>query len=159
MLSSSEAKDIIRKANSQGFLSKIKYEKVEVLEIKDEEKLILLDDMPLLLSLKDLLIPTLFNANIKNLPSFKVDDGAVPHILNGADVMVPGITEYPKEIKEGMLATVKSLKNEFLAIAKVLESPMEKINQKHGKLLKNLHYKNDKYYELCVMVIKKYYKK
>ncbi|HLI45878.1 MAG TPA: PUA domain-containing protein [Geobacterales bacterium] len=158
-LSSSDVRELIQKANKQGFLSKQKYERVEVLELKENEKIILFEGMPLLIEINSLLIPTLVNANIKGLPSFKVDEGAIPHILNGADIMVPGIIEYPKEIKEGMIATVKSIKEDFLAIAKVLESPMEKINAKKGKLLKNLHHKNDKYYELCISILKKLYKK
>jgi PUA domain protein len=158
-VSSSESREIIRKAFSQGFLSKTKYEKVEILELKNEDKIILLDDMPLLILVNNLIIPSLFNANIKKLPFFKVDAGAVPHILNGADVMAPGITQYPNEINEGMIVSVKSENDDFLCIAKVLDSALEKIKLKKGKVLSNLHYKNDKYYEVCIQVLKKSLKK
>lgn len=143
------------KAYSMGLISKSKYEKAEVLELEHGGKIFLLNDLPLLISFNETLIPTLFNSKIKGMLFFRVDDGAVPHILNGADIMAPGIIEYPTEIKEGMLVTVKSRGDDFLAIARVLENPLDKLKNRKGKVLSNLHYKHDRYYNVSLELIKK----
>lgn len=154
-LSSSDSKGIIREAFKKGFLARQNFSTCEVLELQNQDKILLLDDLPLLLIKKDLIIPTLFNSKIKEMPAVIVDDGAIPHILNGADVMVPGILRMPQELNEGLIMTVKSTKEEFLAIGKVLENYISKIASRKGKLLENLHYKGDLYYQISGEHLKK----
>ncbi len=154
LLSSSEARNLLSKAYSMGFISKPKYSKVEILEFANGKKILLLDTLPLLILEDELLLPTLFNAKIKDLPFLKVDDGAIPHILNGADVMAPGVIEYTIGIKEDMIVAVKDIKDNFLAIGKVLDNLLDKLKNRRGKVVLNLHYKYDRYYKIALGIIK-----
>jgi PUA domain protein len=67
---------------------------------------------------EEFLVPSLelINAIKPDLSSVTVDDGAVPHILNGAKLFGKGITKIGEGIKVGNLVFVKDLKGKFIAI-------------------------------------------
>jgi len=79
------------------------------------------------------------------LPLVIVDMGAVKHILNGADIMAPGIVRIIGSFNRGDLALVVDEKyGKPLAVCEALYSSDEISRMSKGKVLKNLHYVGDK---------------
>jgi PUA domain protein len=86
------------------------------------------------------LIPFLKNLDLTSkLKKIKVDDGAIKFILNGADIMKPGIIEYDKNIEENEIIAIINTKETIFAIgkAKCNFEDIEKI--KKGKVIKTIH--------------------
>ena len=73
-----------------------------------------------------------------------VDEGALKFILNGADVMKPGIVEADPEIRRGDFCyVVVEKKLTPLAVGIALVNGEEMIGER-GKAVKNIHHINDK---------------
>ncbi|ADC65984.1 PUA domain containing protein [Ferroglobus placidus DSM 10642] len=80
-----------------------------------------------------------------------VDSGATNFIINGADVMKPGIVEADKEIKEGDFCyVVVEEKYTPLAVGIALCSGAEMLGER-GKAVKNVHHINDKLWKELVV--------
>ncbi|AEH23992.1 RNA-binding protein [Pyrococcus yayanosii] len=78
-----------------------------------------------------------------------VDGGAVPHILNGADVMAPGIVDADEDIGEGDLVFV--VEEEYgrpLAIGIALMDGKDMKERRKGKAVKVIHHARDRIWEL-----------
>lgn len=74
-----------------------------------------------------------------------VDMGAVPFVVNGADVMGPGIIDADPEIAEGDMVWIRDAKNlRPLAIGISLRSGSDLASKQPGKAIKSLHYVGDK---------------
>lgn len=83
------------------------------------------------------------------LPALVVDMGAVPHIVNGADVMRPGVREFRGEFRRGDLLVVRDERyGKPLAIARALEDRDVCETMKKGKIAENIHHVNDKLWKL-----------
>ncbi|MCR6691005.1 MAG: DUF1947 domain-containing protein [archaeon YNP-LCB-003-016] len=124
--------------------------KIEYLSINDIGVYVL-NNKPILLQMSDdKLYPTI---NILNkigecLPKIIVDQGAIPHIINGADVMAPGITEVIGDFKENSIVQiVEKTHNIVIAIGESIFSSEIIRNMKRGKVVKNVHHVNDKIWE------------
>lgn len=73
-----------------------------------------------------------------------VDMGAVPHVVNGADIMSPGIVEADPDIRAGDMVWVRDEKHgKPLAIGEALVSGEEMLRGKEGKAVKNIHHIGD----------------
>lgn len=99
----------------------------------------------------DDIVPTLcfikkFNLKI---PSVTVDEGAVKHIVNGADLFVPGIVKYDCDCKEGDIVLVKTKTEIPIALIKVTMNKEKAMTERKGKFGINLHYINDEIWEMC----------
>ena len=97
------------------------------------------------------LIPTIcFIQKYKvSMPSVTVDEGAVKHIVNGADLFVPGIVSYDCECKEGDVVLVKTKTGLPIAVIKVIMNKEKAMSEKRGKFGINLHYVSDKIWDMC----------
>ncbi len=128
------------------------------LAIVDNIQIYIIDGVPSFIVKEEIVYPTLVVLYkkpelIKMFKTVTVDQGAVPHILNGADVMVPGIVNYSNDIKEDDLVIVLDEKGRPLAIGLAL-MPSSAIESAHkGKAIKNLHYVRDKLWNLCISLI------
>lgn len=80
-----------------------------------------------------------------NIPSVSVDDGAVPYLLNGADVFSSGITDTDVFGKDELI-TVKNPQGHILCVGLAMESS-DTIKDKKGKAIKNIHFLGDKIWE------------
>ncbi|WP_371717006.1 RNA-binding protein [Thermococcus sp. 101 C5] len=81
-----------------------------------------------------------------------VDQGAVPHILNGADVMAPGIVDADEEIKEGdFVFVVEEQYGRPLAIGIALMDGKTMKEKPKGKAVKIIHHAKDKIWELTAV--------
>jgi len=73
-----------------------------------------------------------------------VDEGAMPYIMNGADVMKPGIIYADESIKAGDFVYVVVEKKETpLAVGIALVDGKDMVGGK-GKAVKNIHHLKDK---------------
>ncbi|RLG07481.1 MAG: RNA-binding protein [Thaumarchaeota archaeon] len=100
----------------------------------------------------DKLYPVIHERNqdvLNELPAIIVDMGAVPHIVNGADVMRPGVKDFRGEFNEGDLVVIRDERNlKPLAVAIALAGLEECKAMKRGKVAKNIHHVNDKVWKL-----------
>ncbi|MHA2244096.1 MAG: PUA domain-containing protein [Candidatus Hodarchaeales archaeon] len=81
-----------------------------------------------------------------DFPVVKVDQGAVQHILNGADVFVQGITSMDRDFDVNAIVIISNPQNAVLAIGKSLKSSAEILGLK-GKGFLNIHYLGDSIWE------------
>jgi len=78
----------------------------------------------------------------------KVDDGAVPHVLRGADVMSPGITS-SDEFGEGDSVAVLDQRGRVLStgIARLSSDDIRRVNR--GSAIRTMHTIDDAVYRLA----------
>lgn len=132
-----------------GDASSFENKKLEYVET-DKLDFIFVDNEPLLFKIEGKIFPTVKGA-LKLNPSKRrvvVDSGAVKFIVNGADVMCPGIVAADPFIKEGDLVVVAEERHgKALAIGKALVQGKDMAGGK-GKAVKNLHYVGDEIWML-----------
>ncbi len=123
-----------------------------------EANLIILNELPALVEVEGLKIPTLILVKMSGIEGMQyavVDEGAVKHLLNGADVMSPGITECSGFQKESLVAVWNPTKETPLCVGKALMSCDEVMKVRRGKAIKNLHYAGDKIWKKCLELLAK----
>jgi predicted RNA-binding protein (TIGR00451 family) len=81
-----------------------------------------------------------------DLPLVKVDQGAVSHVLNGANIYNQGINSVDRDFKANTIVMISNPQNAILALGKTLITSSELINSK-GKGIINIHYLGDKLWE------------
>ena len=104
-----------------------------------------IDGAPLVLRTTVGLLPSLkFQQVIESLPHIIVDMGAVSHIVNGADVMRPGIRQVQSEFGRDALVLIvdeKYGKPIAIGLAELGAAEMRLANK--GKAVRNVHYVGD----------------
>jgi len=117
---------------------------VEKVQLRDGE-LILVDGKPVILRKRGQLVPTLrFDSAVKRLARLVVDMGAVPHICNGADIMVKGVRSVDREFVKGALVViVDETYGKHLAIGEALVDSTSIRGMERGKVVSNLHFVGD----------------
>lgn len=87
------------------------------------------------------------------LPSATVDEGAIKFMLNGADVMRPGIRSLEPWGAAGKTVVVKEeKKGRAIAIGRSVVSSEEAQSMSKGVCLKNVHHVGDRYWDLYKQV-------
>lgn len=81
-----------------------------------------------------------------DFPHVKVDQGAVRHILNGADIFAQGVTSMSRDFGTNTIVMVFNPQDAVLALGKSLKSYTEIINSK-GKAFRNIHFLGDSIWE------------
>lgn len=127
---------------------------VEVEDVKNVVRMIILNDVPALIELKDGdKIPTLVLVRLSGFESMHsavVDEGAVKFILNGADVMAPGIKQ-ASDFKKGDVVSVWGPTREApLCVGRALMNGSELAELRKGKAIENIHYAGDKIWKTCL---------
>lgn len=94
---------------------------------------------------EDKFLPTIqfirANPSIK-IPKVKVDQGAVPYILNGADIYTQGIVSILEEFSENAIVIVVNPQDSVLALGKTLLNSTDLLTSKLKGIL-NIHYLGD----------------
>lgn len=148
-LSKRDAKNIIEKMAKKWPLAlNLGKPQVKIAEIDEHKSLLLFPGFEAI-KIDDLIIPFLKNNEIlQSFPCIEVDQGAVPHICNGSDIMRPGIVMWGKFNKDDIICVKESNYKKFIAvgIAVVNQSDMEEM--KKGIVVKNLHYIGDKFWQV-----------
>jgi len=120
---------------------------VKLVEGASGEQFIILGNY-VMLRRGDRILPVLLeqnNALLERLPSVKVDRGAIPNMVGGADVMRPGITVFDKTFKKGDLVVVRDeAYNKPLAIGVAVEDMEAAKSREKGKVVENIHHVEDK---------------
>lgn len=120
----------------------------EMGDLDDETKVILVDDRPLFFKLDDRFIPVLSNASSLPLKIITVDMGAIRHIINGADIMKPGIVDVDKSICSGDIVGVEDEKNhKLIAVGEALTDWID-LKGDSGRAVKNIHYVGDTLWDM-----------
>ena len=148
-LSKSEAKEIIALLERNLQVEKPLHHKSkwEVMQLGKDATIYFMDDRPLAMELGGRLIPflTALIDGVIKLPKVVVDMGAVKHIVNGADVMAPGIVRIEGDFaKDDVVVVVDEKHGKPLCIGIALLSKAEIEGMSKGKVIKNLHYVGDK---------------
>ncbi|MBN1646105.1 DUF1947 domain-containing protein, partial [Candidatus Woesearchaeota archaeon] len=103
-LSKSDIKRINADLLVDGFVIS-KRDKVEVMD----RKYLLINDRLCFFEHNNIWVPTLKLLSEENLdlPSVEVDEGTIPHVVKGADIMRPGIVEIQDGIRKGDVVVVR----------------------------------------------------
>ncbi|MBI3860035.1 MAG: hypothetical protein HY296_07370 [Thaumarchaeota archaeon] len=90
---------------------------------------------------------------LKLFPSATVDEGAIRFLLNGADVMRPGVRSFDEWGGQGRLVVVKEeKKGRAIAVGTSTVSSDEARKMTKGSCLRNLHHVGDRYWTLFKQV-------
>jgi len=82
-------------------------------------------------------------------PSATVDEGAIKFMLNGADVMRPGVKSFDQWGDPGKIVVVKEeKKGRAIAIGKATVASGEAQSMTKGVCLKNVHHVGDRYWTI-----------
>jgi len=130
----------------------ISLEDVEVAFTQDDDEVYFHRGQPLLIRKRGRLFPSLKSLldGLFTLPEVVVDMGAVPHVTNGADVMLPGIRTVNGSVRAGSLVVVVDEKHgKPIAVGEsLLDAEAIKAGGR-GKAVKNLHWIGDEYWLLA----------
>jgi len=132
-----------------------------IIELEDvgrqDISLVILNELPAFIQVgRDLRIPTLVLVKMSGIESTQyavVDEGAVKHLLNGADVMSPGIRECSNFQGGALVAVWNPTKETPLCIGRALMSCEEIMRVRKGKAIKNEHYAGDKIWRKCLELL------
>ena len=79
-----------------------------------------------------------------DVPRITVDMGAVKYVVNGADIMRPGITQVDDRVrKDGIVVVVDENHGKPLAVGISMMSAQEMRAVTSGKVIKSIHHVND----------------
>jgi PUA domain protein len=130
-------------------LSLPKSAQVDCAEPEEGVVFVRLDGFELIQS-KGKLIPFLGSKEtLALLPGAVVDEGAIRFLLNGADVMRPGVRSMDDWGEPGKLVVVREEKKErAIVVGLSTVSGAEALAMTKGSCVKNLHHVGDRYWEL-----------
>jgi PUA-domain protein len=121
-------------------------DRVEKVETNTGLVLYLIDKKPLLMEYEDWIFPTLRGAVDRPFPERRmtIDSGAVSFMINGADVMRPGITGVTDDVREGCpVLVVEEKYGKPLVVAIALKDAADIRGQEKGKSARNIHFVGD----------------
>lgn len=127
----------------EGNIEIAEYEDKKILIIDGKVRGFITNDMPFLnvVGLKE------YGASKKYVV---VDDGAIKHILNGADIMAPGIIDADDDIKKGDTVWVRDERGTPIAVGLALINGEEMKKMMKGKAIRNIHHTGDKLWKISV---------
>jgi len=126
-------------------------EMVEILETNADVALYLVNKKPLLMDAGDWVFPTLKGALQCPFPERRVtvDAGAIPFVVNGADIMRPGIVAVSGDVKaQEPVQIVDERHGKPLAIAIALFDGETILNSASGKMCKHFHHVGDELWNM-----------
>lgn len=118
--------------------------------LDDGSRILLLNGDIIFFELEGRFFPTLkaLLGGILHIPKITVDMGAVKFVVNGADVMRPGITHVDDTVKEnGIVAVVDERHGKPLAVGISSLSAADVRAATSGKVVKSVHHINDELWD------------
>ncbi|MFX1369198.1 MAG: PUA domain-containing protein [Promethearchaeota archaeon] len=118
--------------------------------LDDGTTVLILEGSIIFFELDGRMVPTLHAIldGLIQIPSITVDMGAVKFVVNGADIMRPGVTKIDDGIMEGsIVAIVDERHGKALAVGVSKMSSDEMRAATHGKVAFSKHYVNDALWE------------
>ncbi|UCD73079.1 MAG: DUF1947 domain-containing protein [Candidatus Bathyarchaeota archaeon] len=110
-----------------------------------KSKIFFLNRKPLFVERRNRIVPSLINEEtLSKLPSVIVDQGAVPFLCAGANVMAPGVRQVDGEFSPGQLVVVREERfHKSLIVGSAIVGSEEMKMQPKGKVIENIHYVGD----------------
>lgn len=130
-----------------------KSKKIEIGETGGNIRVYLIDREPYLMEYESWIFPTLRGlvANPISFRTVTVDSGAVGYVVNGADIMRPGIISATEDIRKGMpVQVIEERHKKPLAVCISLFDAADLMALDKGKCCKNVHYIGDELWNLEV---------
>ncbi|MEL9991137.1 MAG: DUF1947 domain-containing protein [Thermoproteus sp.] len=166
-LSNKEVKELARSLGKAGEILR-DADVVEVAEIEGGKALYIVDSQPALIKTQaagvgEAVVPSLYLIHKTQLgqkvlslyPAVVVDAGAVKHILNGADVMRPGIKNIGGDFNRGDPVLIQDEKGRVIAVGIALYARNELEAMERGKVIYNAHYLGDKIWKMSLELAQK----
>lgn len=153
-LSKTETFKLLEKLKRRSWLSLLVERKIKnIFKIEIEDITIYKIHKVILVEKSELIFPTLierYSADIlDHMPCIIVGMGAVSHIVNGADVMRPGVREVHGEFSENDIIVIRDEKNKKpIAVGRALVDSTYLKSMVKGKVAENIHYIDDKLWRL-----------
>ena len=124
-------------------------------QVVDENRSILVSKEFAIVKDNELLLPFLRREDtVAQFPRVVVDQGAVPFLCNGADVMRPGIVRFEGSFsKDDIVAVQEARHGKFIAVGVALIDSEEASSSSKGPVLMNLHFVGDKFWEASRSVL------
>ncbi len=127
---------------------------VERIELDENKAIYLSQGAPIAVQVDNFVFPHL-NKIVQGLnltlPMVVVDKGAIRFIVNGADVMRPGIVEIKGDPKQGQVVlVVEETKNSPLALGVILFEKDEIVRKNKGKVIRTLHHLRDDFWNFAI---------
>ena len=147
------------------FIQFLKEHEDDVKKVFDEKfEIIVFGAIPALFKTAkiDFYIPTLYILNVlyntKRViatPAVTVDEGAIPHLKNGADVMIPGIRKIVKNFsKNDVVAVFEPSEKYFVVVGIALVDSSSILPGVKGKAVKNISHIDDEIWRASLQVAK-----
>ncbi len=124
---------------------------IEFVSTSGTIQIYLIDKKPLLLEREGMLFPTLVGALERPFPERRVtiDMGAIPYVINGADIMRPGIVQVTDDVCAGRpVQIVDETHGKPLALGIALYDADDLRACTTGKVIKTFHYIGDDLWNL-----------
>jgi PUA domain protein len=125
---------------------------IEILETSNDDlSFYLVNKKPLLMEYGGWVFPTLKGAVERPFPQRRiaVDPGAIPYVVNGADVMRPGITSVTPDVRaRAPVLVVDERHKKPLAVGIALFDAPYIEQGTSGKMCKNIHFVGDEIWTL-----------
>ena len=148
LISKSETNEILKKITSTWKINFPKIKNLKIHQIANDVQIISAKDL-MILEIGDVHLPFLSQKSLlEKFPYVTVDMGAVKFMCNGANVMRPGIKNYSEFEKDEIVCVKEESQNKFLAVGKAIVSSSELEMMKKGKVIENMHYISDQYWEI-----------
>ena len=152
----------IRKSQAQALLTRLfdqignsalffHADMIEVIDTNADVSLFMVNKKMLLMDTGDWVFPTLKGAIQFPFPERRVvvDAGAIPYVVNGADVMRPGIVSISDDVKaQGPVQIVDERHGKPLAIGIALFDAPDIRASTSGKMCKNFHHVSDEIWNI-----------
>ncbi|WGI16678.1 RNA-binding protein [Methanonatronarchaeum sp. AMET-Sl] len=123
---------------------------VEVAETDEGHNLIFIDKEPVLMEFGDDVFLTIVGALNNDVDKRRVvvDQGAIPFLLNGADLMAPGVVTADVDIGVNDLFLVVEEEHEKpIAVCRAVEDGVFMVESDSGKVGENVHYVQDELWD------------
>ncbi len=130
---------------------KFEHERVELVETTGPFQVFLINKKPLLMEFDGMVFPTLKGALEFPFPERRVvvDQGAIPFVVNGADVMRPGIVSVTDDVVRGKpVQIVEERHGKPIAIGIALLDSIEIRASTAGKMCRTIHRVGDDLWNL-----------
>lgn len=124
---------------------------IEVVETNSPFTLYLVDKQPLLMEIDDRIFPTVRGAVERPFEERRVvvDAGAVPYVMNGADIMRPGVVRVSPDVKKDAPCVIAEERHgKPLAIGISLYDAADLTAMEKGKVVRMLHRVGDDIWNL-----------
>ena len=125
--------------------------KKDIVQLMDK-KIILINKVPSFFYFENKLVPTLKLLLQKDLlKQVFIDQGAIKYIINGADVMRPGIVEFDSNIEKNDFVVIKDIQHKKpLAVGISLFSSEEFKTLFNGRAIKSIHFIGDDLWKISI---------